>query len=792
MTAAIETGVWLPSAVGLALGAAAVVALAALAAWRVRSGPWRRTIWQAAVAAMLLLVAMEATGVGPGAAAWLLARARTEPCHGRSCPAVQSGDASSPGRGFITPSPWMGEGRLVLRSEAMLRRVAGEGEIAEGDKPQATSNINTRVARPVCPAGRAHLPVGQANRATQSDFPRRVSLPPAESVSERSFASTTDGSVPPWLPALVWALGAAVVAGRAATARVLLARLRRRREPDDAALRRRVCAVAERVGLRRRVRLVESASLAAPLAFGVLRPTVVLPHGFADDLDGPAQEAVLAHELAHLAAGDPAWLLAADAVTVLLWWHPLVWMARRRLASACESAADEASLLVDDGPRRLAACLLRWGRRLRGRGAMAHLGVGGEYRSGLGRRLVRLVALRSQAPRSGGRRHRRLVRTAGPILLVTLAMLMTGWARPEPPEKGDETMGILHTAWTKSIAGTIVLAALAGGPDAAVADERGEGREEVRLVERDREGGQERREGEGERRKEGERREGEGERRKEGERREGEGERRKEGERREGEGERRKEGERREGEGERRKEGERREGEGERRKEGERREGEGERREGDWRNVDGHWVRVERREEGEEGERRRDGERREREAEHGGREWQEAVDRSLKRLSALRLLKRLVAMHGKRDHVQLVEQLLNEEQERYERLLKARRDREREGEGERREGERDRERAREGEEREVRRERDREGEGERRREGERREGERDRERAREGEGERRREGERREGEGERREGERREGEGERREVRRERDREGEGERRREGERREGEGERRER
>ena len=90
MTPAIETGVWLRAAVGLGLGAAAVVGLAAVAAWRVRSGPWRRTIWQAAVAGVLLLAGMEATGVGPGAAAWLLARARNELGHGRSRPAVRA------------------------------------------------------------------------------------------------------------------------------------------------------------------------------------------------------------------------------------------------------------------------------------------------------------------------------------------------------------------------------------------------------------------------------------------------------------------------------------------------------------------------------------------------------------------------------------------------------------------------------------------------------------------------------------------------------------------------------
>ncbi len=433
--------------------------------------------------------------------------------------------------------------------------------------------------------------------------------------------------VPAWLVALVWTAGAAVVAGRAAVARVLLVRLRRRRAPADAVLRRRVRSVAERVGLRRRVRLVESRALAAPLAFGVVRPTVVLPRAFAHDFDAPAQEAVLAHELAHLAARDPLWLLAADAATVLLWWHPLVWMARRRLSAASEAAADEASLLVDDGPQRLADCLLRWGRRLRGRRALAYLGVGGTYRSGLGRRLVRLVALRSERPRTGGRWPRRLVRTAGPILLVILAMLMTGWVRPGPREKGEETMGILRSAWTKSIAGTVVLAVLAVGPDAAVADEHGEEEGgEVRHVEREREG-------EGERRREGDR--------------------------------------------EREHPEARHEGEGERDHPEARRDREGER----------------------EGDREREGRR--------GPDWEKTVDRALQRWADLRRLKRLAAEHGSRGQVKLVEQLLKEQERRYERLLRRKRGRGDDDEGEERERHRDRDDDdEEGEEREWHRDRD--------------------------------------------------------------------------------------
>jgi hypothetical protein len=93
---------------------------------------------------------------------------------------------------------------------------------------------------------------------------------------------------------------------------------------------------------------------------------VGLPPDFAMRFDPAKQEAMLAHELAHLAAHDPFWCLLADVATVVLWCHPGVWWLRRQLHLASEMAADEASLLVADGPRVLAECLVELGARLTG------------------------------------------------------------------------------------------------------------------------------------------------------------------------------------------------------------------------------------------------------------------------------------------------------------------------------------------------------------------------------------------------------------------------------------------
>jgi beta-lactamase regulating signal transducer with metallopeptidase domain len=173
-------------------------------------------------------------------------------------------------------------------------------------------------------------------------------------------------------------MGLLLVAGRVVVANLLLLWFRRRHaETRSTVLVSQVERVAARLGLHRRVRILEGARLSGPVAFGVFRPTLALPASFTDDFDAAQQEGMLAHELAHLAARDPCWHLLADLLSALWWWHPLVWWARHQLNSASEAAADEASLIVADGPGVLASCLVALGAQLVERGQPGWLRMAG-------------------------------------------------------------------------------------------------------------------------------------------------------------------------------------------------------------------------------------------------------------------------------------------------------------------------------------------------------------------------------------------------------------------------------
>lgn len=92
----------------------------------------------------------------------------------------------------------------------------------------------------------------------------------------------------------------------------------------------------------RAVTIVSSPAVRVPLTAGFFRPRVFLPEGWrcwSDD----KRCAVLAHELSHVRRGDFLWTLLAELNKCLYWFHPLAWIARRRLAAVAEEASDAAA-----------------------------------------------------------------------------------------------------------------------------------------------------------------------------------------------------------------------------------------------------------------------------------------------------------------------------------------------------------------------------------------------------------------------------------------------------------------
>jgi TonB family protein len=91
------------------------------------------------------------------------------------------------------------------------------------------------------------------------------------------------------------------------------------------------------------VTLVTVACNAMPITWGVFAPRIALPAG-AETWEDDRLFVVLCHELAHVRRADWAWQIATEIVKAIYWFHPMVWLAARRLRQEGEIACDDSVL----------------------------------------------------------------------------------------------------------------------------------------------------------------------------------------------------------------------------------------------------------------------------------------------------------------------------------------------------------------------------------------------------------------------------------------------------------------
>lgn len=368
--------------------AAVAVALPILGQRRIHSAAGRRVLWQLTVLALLAIPLAEFGGVGREAAHWLKSRIEA-----RRLPPSE-----------VRPVPAVHRPVDVVPLTAAPRT----RDLVEPERP---------------------LPL----------------IPPPKIEPPGHLACH-------W-PAWVWLAGCGLVVGRLAVQHgVFLVHRRRYHQPAENALEERVSLLARKLGIARRVRVVESEKLSSPIAFGLFRPGIGLPAGFTAHFTPAQQDAMLAHELAHLAARDAVWHLLADLAAAVWWWHPMAWWARRQLQSASEVAADEASLVVRNGPASLAESLVKLGAQMTEPQSPGGLGIEGKgFRSGLGRRVERLLQLDGQEWQAPSRLKSFLAHTIGPAALALVAVLCGAWAWPQSM-LDDET---LFSRWRQSWRGVL-------------------------------------------------------------------------------------------------------------------------------------------------------------------------------------------------------------------------------------------------------------------------------------------------------------------------------------------------
>ncbi len=110
-------------------------------------------------------------------------------------------------------------------------------------------------------------------------------------------------------------------------------------------------------GIKRAPRLAESELLSVPVTLGVFRPAILLPSGWRDWDEGKL-DAVITHEISHVARRDALVDRLSLLHRALSWFSPLSWYLTNRLTELAEEASDEAALAAGADRTRYAETLL--------------------------------------------------------------------------------------------------------------------------------------------------------------------------------------------------------------------------------------------------------------------------------------------------------------------------------------------------------------------------------------------------------------------------------------------------
>ena len=214
--------------------------------------------------------------------------------------------------------------------------------------------------------------------------------------------------------------------------------------------------LSKRFGIFKLPLLVESTDILSPICVGLFHPCVLLPHSWRE-WTMPQLQAVLTHELAHVARRDVLWQMLARFASALYWFHPMAWLAARQMRLERELACDDWVLREGQPSTTYARWLLDVAAAT---GRMPHragaAGVAMAARGGLERRVAAI--LDPQRRRSPVSRRAAFVMALAAILLAIVIGVINPWAsravagdapHPKPeamPTTNDPLTRILHLA----------------------------------------------------------------------------------------------------------------------------------------------------------------------------------------------------------------------------------------------------------------------------------------------------------------------------------------------------------
>jgi beta-lactamase regulating signal transducer with metallopeptidase domain len=210
-------------------------------------------------------------------------------------------------------------------SQSTQRSLAPNG--GTGDRTAAEKESSSKIARQA--PTRPSQPIGET---------RSIMAPPSHSAARWSLIPWSGVAVGIYL-AVALLLFARLLVGLIFARRLV----RAAQSLHELRITQALVTCAQACGLGCIPFAAESAFVSVPVTVGILRSTILLPGGWREWEDAKLN-AVIAHEVSHVARRDALTQCVSLLHRAIFWFSPLAWWLDRHLADLAEHASDEAAL----------------------------------------------------------------------------------------------------------------------------------------------------------------------------------------------------------------------------------------------------------------------------------------------------------------------------------------------------------------------------------------------------------------------------------------------------------------
>ncbi|MCF7972220.1 MAG: M56 family metallopeptidase, partial [Phycisphaerae bacterium] len=171
-----------------------------------------------------------------------------------------------------------------------------------------------------------------------------VTVPVAAQASPDRAAGRSALHASQWI-LVVWAAGlAALLLGTCLRAVRFAVTLKRSRADIEGGLRQTIQDLAQKFRPGMSFKVYQLEGISQPFVWGIMKGVIYLPASFSGTRSDPRRCSVLLHEMAHVVRLDPFVNFLQILVQAVYWFHPVVWIANRKLRAEREKCCDEIAI----------------------------------------------------------------------------------------------------------------------------------------------------------------------------------------------------------------------------------------------------------------------------------------------------------------------------------------------------------------------------------------------------------------------------------------------------------------